>query len=295
MEQEVAKVPVKQTSLGIVKGILDRDTVKKRFSDVLGEKAPQFMASVLNAIQAAGGFRDVEPNSIVQSAFVASTYDLPIDSNLGFAALVPYERRVRDENGNWSRAKYCQFQMMYKGFIQLAIRTGEYEKMNCSDVYEDELVSYNPITGECKFTSDFSKTTQRKEGNYDKIVGYYAWFKLRCGFEKSLYMSKEDIINHAKKYSASYRSDLDKGWSKSKWTTDFNAMALKTVIKQLLSKWGILSVQMQRAIVDDQKVFDGTGNSEYLDNTQNVIESQEQLVPEENSVQEQEEELDITE
>jgi len=266
------------STMMVVKNLLSSDKVKARFTEVMGDKAPQFMASITNAMQASGGFKDVEPSSIVQAAFVASTYDLPIDSNLGFAALVPYAKRQEDESGRWYEKKYCQFQMMYKGFIQLAIRTGEYKTMNCSEVYEDELISYNPITGECQFVNNFSNTKQRKEGNYDKVVGYYAWFKLRSGFEKSLYMSKEDIINHAKKYSASYRSDLDKGWTKSKWTTDFNAMALKTVIKMLLSKWGILSVQIQKAVADDQKVFDEYGNEDYSDNSPDVVEAADPFV-----------------
>ena len=123
---------------------------------------------------------------------VAASFDLPIDSNLGFAALVPYKKSFKDkETGQWVKKDLAQFQMMYKGFVQLAIRTGQYEKMNCSEVYEDELRSYNPITGECEFVTDFSQTHQRENGETDKIVGYYAWFRLVSGFTKELYADWE--------------------------------------------------------------------------------------------------------
>ena len=144
--------------------------------------------------------------------------------------------------------------------------------MNVSEVYEDELESYNPITGEMKLVLDFKSCLQRKEGKKDKIVGYYAWFKLLSGFRKEAFMTTDEVTNHATTYSSSYKQDLTKGWTSSRWSTDFEAMARKTVLKLLLSRWGILSIDMQRAIVDDQKVFDGHGNESYLDN-QPIIEA----------------------
>lgn len=260
--QQPKKVPV----VNQVKSILGEENVKKRFQEVLGKKAPQFMASIVNVVSATPALKKCEPNSIIAAAFVASSFDLPIDSNLGFAALVPYDKSMRDANGEWYKVKLAQFQMMYKGFIQLAIRTGEYEKMNCSAVYQDEIVDYNPITGECQFVTEFSTCEQRNNGETDKIVGYYAWFRLKSGFTKELYMSKSEVLNHAKKYSQSYRYDLNDNKNSSKWSTDFDAMALKTVIKLLLSKWGILSIEMQKAIQDDQKTFDEDGNESYGDN-----------------------------
>ena len=217
------------------------------------------MTSVVNAVRANEALQKCESQSIISSALVAATYDLPIDSNLGFSALVPYY----DSNSKTFKA---QFQMMYKGFVQLAIRSGAYENMNVSEVYEDELVSFNPITGELQLVKDFSKCTQRREGQKDKIVGYYAWFKLLTGFKKELFMTTEECRNHAMQYSASYKRDLEKNKTSSKWSTDFEAMAKKTVLKLLLSRWGVLSVDMQRAIIDDQKVFDDSGEGKYLDN-----------------------------
>ena len=247
------------TVLGQVKNYLSQENVKKRFHEVLGKKAPQFMTSITNAVGSNAALQKCEANSILSSALVAATYDLPIDSNLGFSALVPYW----DSSTKTFKA---QFQMMYKGFVQLAIRSGLYADMNVSEVYEDELLSYNPIMGLVEFVADFSKCTQRKEGKTDKIVGYYAWFKLLTGFGKGLYMTVDECKNHAAQYSTSYKKDLEKNSSKSKWSTDFDAMAKKTVLKLLLSRWGVLSVDMQRAIVDDQKIFDENGNESYLDN-----------------------------
>ena len=274
-QQPVAQKEKPKSSAILVKEIVSRDTVKKKFAEILGKKAPQFLASLTNVVSGSAQLKKADPNSIVASAFVAATYDLPIDGNLGFAAIVPYNNsRYNERTGKYEDHMEAQFQMMYKGFIQLAIRSGYYERMNYAVVYEDELDSYNPITGEIVFVTDFSQCTQRDEGKEDKVAGYYAWFRLKTGYSQELYMSKKAVDNHAKKYSQSYRSDMKKGTKKSKWTTDFESMALKTVIKLLLSKWGILSVDMQRAIQDDQKVYDEDGNGGYGDNQPDAIEAE---------------------
>jgi recombination protein RecT len=280
-----------------VKQMLAREDVKARFSDILGKKASQFTASLVNVVAASPQLKQSDPNSIMAAAFVAASFDLPIDSNLGFAAIVPYNKSIKNTaTGKWSKVSVAQFQMMYKGYIQLAIRTGEYEKMNCSEVYQDELVSYNPITGECRFVDSFNSCTQRNNGEVDKIIGYYAWFKLLSGFTKELYMSKNEVLNHAKKYSQSYRYDLDANKASSKWSTDFDSMAKKTVIKQLLSKWGILSTDMQRAIEDDQKVYDDCGAGSYDDNSYAGVAAEDPFVEVDyTTVTEEPEEIDITE
>lgn len=239
--------------LGEVKNYLQNDSVKKRFNSVLGSKAPQFMSSLVSAVTGNYQLQRCNPQSIMAAAFVAASFDLPIDKNLGLAALVPYNND-------------CQFQLMYKGFVQLAIRTGAYERMNCSEVYEDELEMYNPITGECKFVEDFNQCVDRKNGDDSKIVGYYAWFRLKTGFVKELYMSKEEILNHANKYSKAFRYDQREGKKSSTWSTNFDAMAKKTVLKLLLSRWGMLSIKLQKALQDDQKTFNADGTACYGDN-----------------------------
>lgn len=255
----------KSSVIGEVKGFLAKDSVKNRFNEVLGQKASQYMASIVNVVGGNVQLQKCEAKSILSAAFVAASYDLPIDSNLGFSAIVPYY-------DNKNKVYNAQFQMMYKGFVQLAVRSGAYENMNVSEVYEDEIISYNPITGELELIKEFETCTQRKEGKKEKIVGYYAWFKLLSGFRKELYMTVEECKHHAKQYSASYRKDIEKGWKSSKWTTDFDAMAKKTVLKLLLSRWGILSIEMQKAIQDDQKVYQENEEGSYQDNKEDPIE-----------------------
>lgn len=247
------KIVANNDALAEVKKLMKTDDVKSRFSMALGRKAPQFMISIINAVANNGRLKQCNPNSIMAAAMVAASIDLPVDSNLGFSALVPYN-------------DICQFQMMYKGYIQLAIRTGAYEKMNCAEVYADELEMYNPITGECIFTENFSSCKDRKNKDFNKVVGYYAWFRLKSGFVKELYMSKAEITEHAKKYSSAYRKDLYEKTKTSQWSINFDTMAKKTVLKLLLSRWGVLSVTMQRAIEADQKTFDANGNGSYGDN-----------------------------
>lgn len=236
------------SNLQTIKGILATKEMQVRFADILGEKAARYMASIINAVASNEKLQQCDAGSVMSAALVAATYDLPIDSNLGFAAIVPYKGKA-------------QLQMMYKGFVQLAIRSGQYAKMGCSEVYEDEIASYNPVRGEVTFVGDFSECTQRKSGEVSKIVGYYAYFVLKTGFEKELYMSHEEIEAHAKKYSQMYR------YGSGIWVTDFVAMAKKTALKQLLSKWGILSLEVQHAVQDDQMVYSGMDDTgTYADN-----------------------------
>ena len=174
------KEPAPQENTGVsvavqVKQLISEDSVKARFGEVLGKKAPQFLASITNVVAGSPQLKKCSANSIMSAAFIAATYDLPIDSNLGFSAIVPYNESVwNPQTKSYDKIPRAQFQMMYKGFIQLAIRSGYYEKMNYAVVYEDELKKYNPITGEIEFVTDFSHCTQRDAGDESKVVGYYA-------------------------------------------------------------------------------------------------------------------------
>ena len=281
-------------ALPVVKSLLQTPDVIKRFNETLGKKAPQFMTSLINVVAGSTELQKSDVNSIMSSAFKAAAFDLPIDQNLGFSAIVPYNSSRKDAQGNWTKVSLAQFQIMWRGFVQLAIRTGEYEEMNCSEVYEDEIIFYNPIKGKCEFVKDFTQTTQRKTGQKDKVAGYYAYFKLKSGFEKELYMSKEEIEQHALTYSQSYRSDKEKGKQTSKWTTDFDAMGRKTVIKMILSKWGILSIEMQKALESDQEVFEPDGSSTYADNQPDIVEAQDVLNQPIDTTATEIEEVDIT-
>lgn len=222
MNNQIAKTTV--TSL------LSQDTVKSKFNDVLGKKANGFIASVITASK--NDLKNVEPNSILKAAMVAATLDLPIDKSLGFAYIIPY-------------GKEASFQLGYKGYLQLAIRSGQYETINAIEIYENEIKSINRLTGEVEFNKN------ENEINRNKIVGYMAYFKLINGFTKTVYMSREEVEKHAKKYSQSYKSKNPTVVKKSLWTTDFDAMAIKTVIKKLISRYGIMSIEMQRAIIKE--------------------------------------------
>lgn len=205
--------------------IVDRPEYKGRFAEVLGKRAPQFISSML-AISNQSHMRDVDPKTILAAAMTAATLDLPINQNLGFAYIVPYKGQA-------------QFQMGYKGFIQLAMRTGQYRFINACRVFDGELVRYNKLTGELEIDEEAKKN--------DTVVGYASYFRMLNGFEHALYMTADQVMAHAKRYSQSF----SKGYS-SVWKDDFDAMALKTLIKLLLSKWGMLSVQMEKALFEDQ-------------------------------------------
>lgn len=214
--------------------------VKARFEEILGKKAPGFISSIISAAQMVPALQKCEPGSVVGAAAVAASLDLPINQSLGQAAIVPY--------GN-----QAQFQIMSRGYIQLAQRSGQYLTMNASPVLEGQLVSNNPITGECVFDAAAKKS--------EKVIGYVFFFKLLNGFEKYTYMTVDEIQAHGKKYAKSYANE------KGLWKTDFQSMALKTVVKRGLSKWGPLSTEMQKAIEVDQAAIRDDGTADYIDST----------------------------
>ena len=212
-----------------IQSLVSQDSVKARFEELLGKKAPGFISSLLAVVNNNKLLARANPNTIVAAGAMAASLDLPINQNLGFAYIIPY--------GN-----EAQFQMGYKGYIQLAMRTGQYQTINAAEVYEGEIVKQNRFTGEY----EFGKKTS------DKIVGYIAYFKLVNGFEKYLYMSIDEMQAHAKKFSKNYKGGTDK-WG----ITDFHSMAIKTVLKRLISKYGILSIEMQGQPMVDAITNDG--------------------------------------
>lgn len=237
-----------------LKDMVNSDYVKKRFLEVMGEKAPAFLASVLNAMRTNPMLSKCEPQSILSSAMVAATLDLPIDPSLGFAAIVPYNTKGR---------MLGQFQIMYKGFIQLALRSGQYKTINVAPIYEDEFKSYDIITGDVIIEP--VEDGYRAQDMQDKIAGYAAFFRLLNGFERIEYWPLKKIVAHGKRFSKSFSKDF------SLWKTDPHVMYAKTVLKNTLSKWGILSVSMQMAMKTDQAAirdFDkplDDANVEYVD------------------------------
>lgn len=226
-----------------VESLLKTPGIKARFEDILGKKAPGFMSSIISAVNANQALKACDPRTVIASAAVAAALDLPINPSLGFAHIVPYSGKA-------------QFQMGWKGFVQLGMRSGQYERMNVSEVYEDEIDFWNPITGEFKLREQ-SEWHQRSGNQRDKIVGYVAFFKLLNGFQMYLYMTKAQVEAHGKEYSRAY--------SNGPWKTKFDAMAKKTVLKLLLSKFGILSIEMQKAIQTDQAIVHEGERLEFAD------------------------------
>ncbi|MBM7634040.1 recombinase RecT [Geomicrobium sediminis] len=214
------QAPAKQGTT--LKGLLESPAIKKRFEENLGKRSSQFITSIVNLYNSEKMLQKSEPMSVISSAMIAATMDLPVDKNLGYAYIVPYGNKAT-------------FQIGYKGLIQLALRTGQYKNINVIEIHEGELQKWNRLTEEIDI--DF----EAKES--DKVVGYAGFFELINGFRKTVYWTKSEVEAHKKKFS---KSDFG-------WKNDWDAMAKKTVIRNLLSKWGILSIELQTAYVEDTK------------------------------------------
>lgn len=226
METQIT--PIKQ-----LKTMLGNDSIKSRFKEILGQKAPGFISSILSVANGNTMLQNAEPQSVLNAAVIAATLDLPINPNLGYSAIVPYKDR---KTGIISG----QFQLMYKGLVELCLRSGQFASLIDEVVYEGQLVRKNKFTGEYIFDEEAKKS--------DKVIGYMAYFRLVNGFEKTFYMTIEEVQKHAKTYSQSY----SKGYGV--WVDSFDVMARKTVLKHLLSKYAPKSIQMQQAITFDQAV-----------------------------------------
>jgi recombination protein RecT len=218
------------------KGLLTSPSVQAKFTEVIGKKSTQFITSVLQIVNNNKLLANADPQSILNAAMTAATLDLPINNNLGFAYIVPY--------GN-----SAQFQMGWRGFVQLAQRTGLYKTISVAAIYDGQLVSNDPLKG-CEF--DFSVVPAGKP------IGYAAYFKLLSGYEATLYMSHQEVESHGKKYSKTYSS--------GPWKDNFEAMAKKTCLKLLLSRFAPLSVEIQMAVTLDQSKVNNDLQPEYIDN-----------------------------
>lgn len=224
-----------------IQQLLKTDMIAKSAERTLGARGQQFLTSVLTLANSNSLVGACEPYSLYNACLTAATLDLPINQNLGFAYIVPYKN-------NKTRVTEAQFQMGYKGFIQLAIRSGKFISIGVNPVHEGQISGFDNFTGEPIF--DFNAKQS------ETVLGYMAYFELTNGFRKVDFMSVEELEKHGKKYSQSYK----KGFGV--WKDNFDAMAKKTVIKLLLSKFAPLNTQMEQAIIDDQKIVDA-----YADNT----------------------------
>ena len=235
-----------------------------RFSEVLGsqDKANQFLASLISAVNGSSSLQKCDPQKVIGCAMIAASLNLDINANLGFASIVPYK------DGRTGRY-IPQFQMGWKGIVQLAIRTNQYKTMQVTEVYADEFEKYDPFKGELVYHT--VQDGDRANGRTENIVGYAFYFELVTGFSKMSFLSREEAENHAKRFSKAYQADLKYKTQNSPWSTMFDAMAQKTIVKNVLSKWGILSTQLVLAQRADQSsttmnAEGEIGEFEYVDN-----------------------------
>ena len=239
-------------SLKDFNGMIRSERTDSYLKDVLSGRADSFKANITALVSNNVALQSCEPHSTLFAAIKATVLDLPLDSNLGFAYVIPYKDNKKNDT-------VAQFQIGYKGFIQLAIRSGQFSKINVIEIKDGEIEGFDLMSGDIILKKDFSPEYIQKERCKLQTVGYYAYFKLVNGFEKSVYWSIEKIIEHAKKYSKSYNS------FNSVYKTNPNEMYAKTVLKNLLSKWAPLSIQMSDAIRYDQAVIKENGGVEYVD------------------------------
>lgn len=234
-----------------IANFLADDAVKTNVEKIVGTKdAQRFISSLVSAVQTNPGLAECTNKSLLNAALLGQSLDLPQSPQLGMFYMIPYDNKK-------TGVKEAQFQISYKGLIQLAIRSGQYKKLNVCDIREGELKAFNPILDEYTFEPELDIEKRLKL----KVIGYYASFELVNGYKKSIYWSKEQMEEHAKKYSVSYR----KGWD-SVWKSDFDRMAFKTLIKQLLSRYGVMSVEMSKAVVNDLAVLEEENDPKYVDN-----------------------------
>jgi recombination protein RecT len=223
------------------------DAYKTLINNTLGDPkvAQRFIAEISTAVSNNPKLGDCDPATIISAGLNAQSMDLPLAPTLGQCYIIPYGNKA-------------QFQIGWKGLVQLAIRSGQYLTIGASEVREGEYLGRD----------EFGEPLIKFNNNPDltkSIVGYMAYLKLVNGFTKKIYWSKEECEAHANKYSKAHTGQYSKGGENDKWAQDFDSMALKTVLKQLISKWGVMSVEMRKAIETDQAVINGN-KTEYVDN-----------------------------
>lgn len=220
-----------------VQAYLRNPTIQGRISELLDKRAGQFTTSLVSAINANKALANCKPETVLNAALTAASMDLPINPGLGFSAIVPYGQEA-------------QFQIMWRGFVQLAQRSGLYQTLSVTEVYDGQLIDEDPLLG---YRFDWKKRTG------DEVIGYAAFFRLLNGFEKTLYMTRDEVETHAKRFSKTYQR------GQGIWKEDFDAMARKTVLKRLISQFGPMSTELQTAVERDQSVIKDTG-AVYVDN-----------------------------
>lgn len=250
---------------------LSQDSIKNQLQQAVGKNSMRFVSSVVSAVTTNPALQECTNPSVLSAALLGESLNLSPSPQLGQYYMVPYENKKEG-------VKVAQFQMGYKGYIQLAIRSGQYKKLNVLAIKEGELIRFDPLAEEIEVQL-IEDEEQREQA---KTIGYYAMFEYTNGFKKAIYWSKKKMAAHAEKYSAAFSKNgglkslesLERGeihqkdmWKYSSfWFKDFEAMAYKTMLRQLISKWGIMSIDMVNAMDADMAVIREDGTRAYVDN-----------------------------
>lgn len=280
VQNSLVKKEQKQT----FSAFLAQDAMKKKINEMVGgEKGQQFITAIISAVSTNPGLAECDHSSIVSAALLGQSLNLTPSPQLGQYYLVPFNDKKRG-------CKVAQFQLGYKGYIQLAIRSGYYKKINVLAIKEGELIKYDPLAEEIEVNL-IEDDELREETN---TIGYYAMFEYQNGFRKTLYWSKKKMLAHANKYSQAFNSESYKNLQEGKipqsdlwkyssfWYKDFDGMAYKTMLRQLISKWGIMSIEMQEAYTKDMATIKENGEYEYVDNIETTYDEQEPTLANEN-------------
>lgn len=247
---------------------LTQDAVKQQINNVIGGKDGQrFISAIVSAVNTNPALQECTNQSILSGALLGESLKLSPSPQLGHYYLVPFNDR--------EKGKVATFQLGYKGYIQLAIRSGQYKKLNVMAIKEGELEYFDPLNEDIKINLMVDSWDEREEA---ETIGYYAFFELTNGFRKAIYWSRKQMEFHAVKYSPGYKRDLDKGTKYTFWLKDFDGMAYKTMLRQLISKWGIMSIELQNAIDSDLAIINEDGTKEYVENDDPVIDAEAQTV-----------------
>ena len=244
---------------------------KKLINNTLGDpnRAKRFIASISSAVAMNQTLQQCDAGSILSGALLGEALNLSPSPQLGQYYLVPFNDK--------EKGKVAQFQLGYKGYIQLAIRSGQYKDIDVIEVREGEFLGRDKVTGKYQF--NFIEDEVAREGK--PIVGYLAYFEYLNGFYKSIYWTKEKMQSHAIQYSQAYATDLKKKTNYSFWSKDFNGMAFKTMLRQLISKWGIMSIDIQEALTKDMSIVNTDGSFNYVDTPpqQDIIKGNVEVTP----------------
>ncbi len=242
---------------------IQSDMYKNLINQTLGDKdrATRFIASISSAVATNQALQECDAGTILSGALLGESLNLSPSPQLGQYYLVPFNDRKKGY-------KVAQFQLGYKGYIQLAIRSGQYKKLNVLSIKKGELIKYDPLNEEI----EVNLIEDEEERENAETIGYYAMFEYTNGFRKSLYWSKSKMQKHALKYSKGYSAH--KGYTY--WEKDFDGMAYKTMLRQLISKWGIMSIDMQQAVEKDMATINTDGTYEYVDNEEETVIEQEE-------------------